>query len=117
MDPSLYTQWVQHPQLLPDSPQHVQHVQHDARSSSSLADDWSKDRATPTTQAAPASSSHNSTTTLDISDFTTLGDIGGEILAFQGHMQRVLIAFLSVVGFIIIVGGFSDAVLFRFFSA
>ncbi|KAF8629618.1 hypothetical protein AX15_003356 [Amanita polypyramis BW_CC] len=76
MDPSLYTQWVQHPQLLPDSPQHVQHVQHDPRPSAPIADDWSKDRATPTGQAPPPNSSHTPATTLDISDFTTLGDIG-----------------------------------------
>ncbi|KAF8628151.1 hypothetical protein AX17_006021 [Amanita inopinata Kibby_2008] len=76
MDPSLYTQWVQHPQLLPDSPQHVQHVQHDTRGTSSLVDDWAKDRSTPTAQTGAVGSSHPTTATLDMSDFTTLGDIG-----------------------------------------
>ncbi|KIL67411.1 hypothetical protein M378DRAFT_159842 [Amanita muscaria Koide BX008] len=75
MDPSLYTQWAQHPQLLPDSPQHVQHSHHDPRPSGPLVDDWPKDRSTPTAQTSGTGSSHNATT-LDLSDFTTLGDIG-----------------------------------------
>ncbi|PFH50568.1 hypothetical protein AMATHDRAFT_75551 [Amanita thiersii Skay4041] len=73
MDPSLYTQWVQHSQLLPES---SQHAQHDARAPAALVDDWTKDRSTSTAQTGAVGSSHPATTTLDMSDFT-LADLGG----------------------------------------
>ncbi|KAF9458016.1 hypothetical protein BDZ94DRAFT_1271762 [Collybia nuda] len=70
---NLYTQWVQQPQLLSD-PSH----QHETRPSATLADDWPKDRSTTTaTTGAAGSPIAGGGTAMDISDFTTLGDMGG----------------------------------------
>jgi hypothetical protein len=74
MDSSLYTQWVQ----LAESPQLVQHEQ---RPSPSSLDDWAKDRSNNASRSAGAASPIPANTTLDISDFTTLGDMGGELIS------------------------------------
>ncbi|CAA7259583.1 unnamed protein product [Cyclocybe aegerita] len=77
MDSSMYTQWVQ--SNLPEPPQHVQHhLQHDARPHPSLVDDWNKDRSAQLAQSSSAGVSSPSLTspTIDMNDFTTLGDLG-----------------------------------------
>jgi protein phosphatase 1 regulatory subunit 10 len=78
MDPSLYNQWVQSQQLLPESPQHAQHVHHDGRPAPGLVDEWPKERPAPSAQSGGVGSPPPATPTLDMSDFTTLGDIGGK---------------------------------------
>lgn len=71
---NLYTQWVQQPQLLSDSSH-----QHETRPSATLSDDWSKDRSTTTLPTGGAGSPIAvGGTSMDISDFTTLGDMGGK---------------------------------------
>lgn len=59
-----YNQWMQPHPLLPDS---VQQIHQESRATT---DDW-KDQSRSSQPTQPASS-------LDISDFTTLGDIPGE---------------------------------------
>lgn len=89
MDPtSLYSQWLQQQQLLSEPTQHTQQVQHDARTPSAL-DDWAKERSTPTTQTG-VGSPLPATTTLDMSDFTTLGDIGGEPASLRSTLAYTL---------------------------
>ncbi|KAF8883408.1 hypothetical protein BD779DRAFT_1612268 [Infundibulicybe gibba] len=75
MDPSLYNHWLQQQQLLPES----QHVTQEARPSPTAQDEWPKERATPTSQSTGVGSPHPvvATPTIDIGDFTTLGDIAG----------------------------------------
>ncbi|KAJ3493044.1 hypothetical protein NLJ89_g11104 [Agrocybe chaxingu] len=73
----MYTQWVQ--SNLPEPPQHVQqHLQHDARPHPSLVDDWNKDRSAQLAQSSSAGVSSPSLTspTIDMNDFTALGDLG-----------------------------------------
>ncbi|TFK64898.1 hypothetical protein BDN72DRAFT_889470 [Pluteus cervinus] len=78
MDPRMYNEWLQRQQ--PEPSQHVQQLQppppHDPRPAVVL-DDWVKDRPTPTSQSATAQSPQPLSTTLDMSEFTTLDEIPG----------------------------------------
>ena len=82
MDSSLYTQWVQ----LGEPTNQL--VQHDQRPSSSSLDDWTKDPSSASAPSAGAASPIQPPASLDISDFTTLGDMGGEFV-FCLHLQQI----------------------------
>ncbi|KAF5371960.1 hypothetical protein D9615_008060 [Tricholomella constricta] len=68
MEHNLYTQWAQQSQLLSEPA-----LQHESRANS-LVDDWAKERSTPIAQ--PTTADTAATSSMDISDFSTLTDIG-----------------------------------------
>lgn len=72
MDPIFH--WVSQPSMLPESSQHESQ-----RQTSSSLDDWAKERpaAMPQTGSIGVGSS-SAANNMDISDFTTLGELGGE---------------------------------------
>jgi len=71
MDPIF--QWVSQTNVLQESSQHEQ-----PRQTSSL-EDWSKDRLSAMPQPASlGTGSSSGTNSMDITDFTTLGDLNGE---------------------------------------
>lgn len=72
MDPIFH--WVSQPSMLPESSQHESQ-----RQTSSSLDDWAKERpaAMPQTGSIGVGSS-SAANSMDISDFTTLGELGGE---------------------------------------
>lgn len=72
MDPIF--QWVSQPNMLQESSQHDQ-----PRQASSSLEDWSKERLSAMPQAGSLGpSSSSGTSSMDITDFTTLGDLNGE---------------------------------------
>lgn len=78
MDPIFH--WVPQSSMLPESSQHEQQ-----RQTSSSLDDWSKERPPTMSQTGSVGvGSSSATNNMDISDFTTLGDLGGEP-AFVQH--------------------------------
>jgi hypothetical protein len=81
MDPIF--QWVSPPSMLQESSQHEQQ-----RQSSSSLEDWSKERPSPMPQTG--SIGNGSSSAMDISDFTTLGDLGGEYNAKTLVQHRAL---------------------------
>lgn len=78
MDPVFH--WVSQPSILPEPSQHESQ-----RQTSSSLDDWSKERPSTMSQTGSIGvGSSSATNNMDINDFTTLGELGGE------HMPKYL---------------------------